>query len=95
MARSAVVPACDQGPIEKTRLRACERAGGVVLLDASRWIVRGRGEAQEVLVRDADAVVLRFCYRQPNLSNTHNAFRFAAGSMSGDISARGAFTAIG
>jgi hypothetical protein len=29
------------------------------------------------------------------LRNTHNAFRFAAGSMSGDIYARGAFTAMG
>jgi hypothetical protein len=29
------------------------------------------------------------------LRNTHNAFRFAAGSMSGDIAARGAFTAMG
>ena len=28
-------------------------------------------------------------------ASTHNAFRFAAGSMSGDISARGAFTALG
>jgi hypothetical protein len=28
------------------------------------------------------------------LRNTHNAFRFAAGSMSGDIYTRGAFTAM-
>jgi len=28
------------------------------------------------------------------LRNTHNAFRFAAGSLSGDISSRGAFTAM-
>jgi len=27
-------------------------------------------------------------------SNTHNAFRFAAGPLSGDISSRGAFTAM-